>query len=123
MLFPVFRIDYLINFLDNLSNFNIHETWSYTPGTNKLEIDLLLYKIGKIVICYVKAIAKSNYIYNAIVPNLFRPKKEISIVGQNRTVTTSLSGCIINLSPDGTLKTKHPYNNLFIEGFAIWETV
>lgn len=85
-------------------------------------LSFILYKLGKIIICTGTYIAKSNYTYNKLIPEGFKPKDDTYLVAQYAGYTEGISTTTIHFLSDGTIKTKDPYRNQLSTGLVVWET-
>ena len=84
-------------------------------------LNLLLYKVGKIVICTGSYIAKNKYTYNKTIPVSFRPKINTFITAQYVGYIDGISTTTIHILQDGIIKTYDSYKNFLSTGSAVWE--
>lgn len=98
--------------LDNLSEYN-ETTWIHQTHEDGIHTILMIrfFKLGNLVICTGQAMARNNFKYQPIVPQIYRPKRIETLTGQNSKEQNFVATSSIRLNPSGELYTDYPYND------------
>ena len=107
-------INYRYNLLDNLIYYNESSIRDYADG-----FYTTLIKIGNKIFFYGSLIAKSKHTYKSIVPEGFRPKKDVQIIWNK--IANTLYPIVLTIDTNGLIKTFSEYNNVVASGITIWE--